>query len=61
MTLRGKIVALVLGLTVSLLAGLGAFLAGSWSGWSREAVERLRGIVSSGEHLGFSAQPARVT
>ena len=26
-----------------------------------EAVERLRRIVSSGEHLGFSAQPARVT
>jgi two-component system OmpR family sensor kinase len=40
MTLRAKIVALVLGLTVSLLAGLAAFLAGSWSGWSREAVER---------------------
>jgi signal transduction histidine kinase len=40
MTLRTKIVALVLGLTVAVLAGLGAFLAGSWSGWSREAVER---------------------
>jgi signal transduction histidine kinase len=40
MTLRGKIVALVLGLTVSILAGLGLFLAGSWGGWSREAVER---------------------
>lgn len=40
MTLRGKIVGLVLGLTVSILAGLGAFLAGSWSGWSREALER---------------------
>jgi signal transduction histidine kinase len=39
-TLRGKIVALVLGLTAALLAGLGAFLAGSWSGWSREALER---------------------
>jgi signal transduction histidine kinase len=40
MTLRSKIVALVLGLTVSILVGLGVFLAGSWSGWSREAVER---------------------
>jgi signal transduction histidine kinase len=40
MTLRGKIVALVLGLAVAILAGLGLFLAGSWAGWSREAVER---------------------
>jgi signal transduction histidine kinase len=40
MTRRNKIVALVLGLTVSILVGLGVFLSGSWSGWSREAVER---------------------
>jgi signal transduction histidine kinase len=40
MTLRTKIVGLVLGLTVSILAGLWLFLAGSWSGWSSEAVER---------------------
>jgi two-component system OmpR family sensor kinase len=39
-TLRGKIVALVVGLTVAVLAGLGLFLSASWSGWSREAVER---------------------
>jgi two-component system OmpR family sensor kinase len=39
-TLRGKIVALVVGLTVAILAGLGLFLAASWSGWSRDAVER---------------------
>jgi two-component system OmpR family sensor kinase len=39
-TLRGKIVALVVGLTVAVLAGLGLFLAASWSGWSRDAVER---------------------
>ena len=40
MTLRAKIVALVLGLTVAILGGLGAFLAGSFTGWSRESVER---------------------
>jgi signal transduction histidine kinase len=40
MTLRTKIVALVLGLTAFTLGGLGLFLAGSWSGWSRQAVER---------------------
>lgn len=40
MSLRTKIVVLVLGLTVTVLAGLGAFLAGSWSGWSRDAMER---------------------
>jgi signal transduction histidine kinase len=39
-TLRGKIVALVVGLTVTVLAGLGLFLAASWSGWSQAAVER---------------------
>jgi two-component system OmpR family sensor kinase len=39
-TLRAKIVALVVGLTVAILAGLGLFLSASWSGWSREAVER---------------------
>jgi two-component system OmpR family sensor kinase len=39
-TLRGKIVALVVGLTVAVLAGLGLFLAASWSGWSQDAVER---------------------
>jgi signal transduction histidine kinase len=39
-TLRGKIVALVVGLTVAVLAGLGLFLSASWSGWSRDAVER---------------------
>ncbi|HET9594690.1 MAG TPA: ATP-binding protein [Anaeromyxobacteraceae bacterium] len=40
MTLRGKVVALVVGLTATILAGLGVYLASSWSGWSREAVER---------------------
>lgn len=40
MTLRAKIVALVIGLTLAILAGVGAFLAGSFSGWSREAVHR---------------------
>lgn len=40
MTLRAKIVALVAGVTAAVLLGLGLFLAGSWSGWSREAVER---------------------
>lgn len=40
MTLRLKLVALVLGLTVAILASLGVYLAGSWSGWSHDAVER---------------------
>jgi signal transduction histidine kinase len=40
MTLRTKIVALVIGLTLAILAGVGAFLAASFSGWSREAVQR---------------------
>lgn len=40
MSLRARIVALVLGLTVATLAGLGIYLSGSWSGWSHAAVER---------------------
>lgn len=40
MTLRGKIAVLVAGLTAAILAALGIFLAGSWSGWSRDALER---------------------
>ena len=64
MTLRSKIVALVLGLTVSILVGLGLFLAGSWSGWSREAVERdlseraeaLAALVEVKEHGGFELE-----
>jgi signal transduction histidine kinase len=40
MTLRAKLVALVVGLTVALLAGLGLYLAASFSGWSDAAVER---------------------
>jgi signal transduction histidine kinase len=38
-TLRSKIVLLVVVLTVALLAGLGAFLGGSWSRWSRETLD----------------------
>lgn len=40
MSLRARIVALVLGLTVATLAGLGIYLSRSWSGWSHAAVER---------------------
>jgi signal transduction histidine kinase len=40
MTLRSKIVTLVVGLTAAVLLGLGLFLSGSWSGWSRDALER---------------------
>ena len=40
MSLRAKIVILVLGLTTAILAGLGLFLAGSWGGWSEATVER---------------------
>ncbi len=40
MSLRAKIVALVLGLTTAILAGLGLFLAGSWGRWSAATVER---------------------
>ncbi|HET7753864.1 MAG TPA: ATP-binding protein [Anaeromyxobacteraceae bacterium] len=40
MTLRGKIVALVLGLTLAILAGLWITLSRSWGGWSVEAVDR---------------------
>jgi two-component system OmpR family sensor kinase len=39
-TLRGKIVALVLGLTGALLGGLWLLLSGSWAGWSGETVDR---------------------
>jgi signal transduction histidine kinase len=39
-TLRGKIVALVLGLTIAILAGLWLGLSRSWAGWSVEAVDR---------------------
>jgi signal transduction histidine kinase len=39
-TLRGKIIALVLGLTVAILGGLWALLSGSWAGWSVDAVDR---------------------
>jgi signal transduction histidine kinase len=64
MTLRTKIVALVLGLTVSILVGLGLFLAGSWAAWSREAVERdlseraeaLAALVEVKEHGGFELE-----
>jgi signal transduction histidine kinase len=64
MTLRNKIVALVLGLTVSVLVGLGLFLAGSWSGWSRDAVERdlseraeeIAAIVEVEDHGGFELE-----
>lgn len=40
MTLRAKLVALVLGVTALVLAGLGAVLSRSFSGWSAEAVDR---------------------
>ncbi len=40
MTLRSKIVALVLGLTTLVLGGLAAFLWLSFEGWSAEAVDR---------------------
>jgi signal transduction histidine kinase len=40
MSLRGKIVALVLGLTLALLAGLWVALSRSWTGWSAGAVDR---------------------
>jgi signal transduction histidine kinase len=40
MTLRAKLVALVVGVTASVLLGVGLFLSGSWSGWSRDALER---------------------
>jgi signal transduction histidine kinase len=40
MSLRGKIVALVLGLTLALLAGLWAALSRAWTGWSAATVER---------------------
>ena len=40
MTLRAKIVALVLGLTTLVLVGLWAFLSLSFEGWSAEAVDR---------------------
>jgi signal transduction histidine kinase len=40
MSLRAKIVALVLGLTLALLAGLWVTLSRSFGGWSAEAVER---------------------
>ena len=39
MSLQSKIVALVLGLTAAILAGLGLFLAGSWSRWAARVVE----------------------
>jgi signal transduction histidine kinase len=39
-TLRAKIVALVLGLTAAILAGLWLLLSRSWAGWSTEAVDR---------------------
>lgn len=39
MTLRSKIVLLVLGLTGSILGGLWLFLAGSLTGWSADALE----------------------
>lgn len=40
MSLRAKIVALVLGLTAAILAGLWLGLSRSWAGWSVEAVDR---------------------
>jgi two-component system OmpR family sensor kinase len=40
MTLRGKIVALVVGLTLAILAGLWLLLSRSWGTWSLEAVDR---------------------
>ncbi len=40
MTLRAKIVALVLGLTGAILAGLWLLLSGSFAGWSGETVDR---------------------
>lgn len=39
MTLRAKLVALVVGLTALLLLGVGAALSGSFAGWSAEAVD----------------------
>jgi two-component system OmpR family sensor kinase len=39
-TLRAKIVALVLGLTAAILAALWVFLSRSWTGWSVEAVDK---------------------
>jgi signal transduction histidine kinase len=39
MTLRTKIVFLVVGLTAAVIIGLGLFLSGSWSGWSRDVLE----------------------
>ncbi len=51
MTLRAKIVALVVGLTLALLGGLAAFLGGSWSRWSldtldAELTDRAAGIAA---------------
>jgi signal transduction histidine kinase len=40
MTLRAKIVALVLGLVLAILAGLWVLLSRSWAGWSLDAVDR---------------------
>ena len=40
MSLRSKIVALVIGLNVAILGGLWVLLAGSWAGWSSEATDR---------------------
>jgi signal transduction histidine kinase len=40
MSLRSKIVALVLGLTLALLAGLWVALSRSWTGWSAATVDR---------------------
>jgi HAMP domain-containing protein len=50
-TLRAKIVALVVGLTLTLLGGLAAFLGGSWSRWSldtldAELADRAAGIAA---------------
>jgi signal transduction histidine kinase len=39
LTLRAKIVALVVGLTLALLGGLAAFLGGSWSRWSLDTLD----------------------
>lgn len=54
MTLRSKIVLLVLGLTIALLGGLWLFLSGSFTGWSADALEhdlleRAEAVASSVE------------
>lgn len=40
MSLRARLIVLVLGLTLALLAGLGLYLAGSLSAWSREVLDQ---------------------